>query len=425
MSERFKQSTVKGGVSDVILVYDLQEKNLVVPLCDYAVYLQRYRGNSRLTLEQEIGHLRVFWSFLKSRNITFDKVDDKLLEEFRELAKSRAMQNPAHRGSVQAAERTVNAKLMRIYNWLVWLRDTGAGPSWLIGRVDCLVTSTLVSGERDRGRSISDSRDRFPLLFNVADRSSKHRLPRVLPTEDTLTSAHRIFFDQARDLHTAHRNCLLLDIASVTGFRRGSINSLTVDQFTGTDYVETRNGTVVIRPKKQKFGYGDTFEIPTFLHEQVKRFIIEHRNPFVESKCVKQSIHRGAVFLSNKTGAPLTDRSQTAIVSPVMRKLGLKKGSVLHVWRSKFAVEEVEKEYVDRKELELDTSPQSIQLAVSTALGHRHPESIRPYISAFEASKVSARRAKEREAMRNEKERMSQLERENRVLRAKLGVGDT
>ncbi|MFN4350943.1 MAG: hypothetical protein ACK4F6_09050 [Hylemonella sp.] len=215
----------------------------------------------------------------------------------------------------------------------------------------------------------------------------------------------------------------MLDIASVTGFRRGSINSLTVDQFTGADYVETRNGTVVIRPKKQKFGYGDTFEIPTFLHEQVKRFIVEHRDPFVERKSVRQTTHGGAVFLSNKTGAPLTDRSQTAIVSPVMRKLGLKKGSVLHVWRSKFAVEEVEKEYMDRKELGLDTSPQSIQLAVSTALGHRHPESIRPYISAFEASKVSSRRAKQQEVLRKDMDRLIQLEEENRALRKELNRG--
>lgn len=423
MSERFKQTTVKDGKGDGILVYDLREKSLVTPLCDYAAYLQRYRGNKRLTLEQEIGHLRVFWSFLRSRKLTLDEIDDKLLEEFRDVAKFRAMQSPAHRGSENAAKKTVNAKLMRIYHWLVWLRDTRAVPSWVIGRIDCRVKSTLASGENYGDRSKSDSRDRFPLLFDVPDQNSKHRLPRVLPTDDTLTSAHRIFFEQAHDLHTAHRNCLLLDIASVTGFRRGSINSLTVDQFTGADYAETCNGTVVIRPKKQKFGYGDTFEIPTFLHEQVKRFIVEYRDPFVERKSVRQSTHGGAVFLSNKTGAPLTDRSQTAIVSPVMRKLGLKKGSVLHVWRSKFAVEEVEHEYMDRKKLGLDTSPLSIQLAVSTALGQKHPESIRPYISAFEASKVSSRRAKEREALRREKERLIQLEEENRALRTALNRG--
>lgn len=414
MSNRFKQSVVDCGSFFTVLTYDLQKEAFVEPLCEYAKHLSIDECLARLTVVQEMGHLRVFWAYLVARASSIDAIDDRLLRRFRARTRLNVFKSPSHRGTRSRAEETVNAKLIRIYRWLAWLRDTSRCRSTLIGRPGCAVESLL--GEP----GTHSARDDYPLLYKTSTRNSKHSMPRDVPTEETLDEVNARFFERASTPFLAHRNSLIVDIASCAGLRRGSINSLKTSQFVGDEFVRTDRDTVLIRPERQKFSYGNVFEIPQLLHARVAKFIGEQRDQFLKSRGISAAVHEGAVFVSHRNGRPLTDGALTSLVSKAMRAAGAKKGSALHVWRAKFTVEEVENEYEERKALGIDTSADTIERAVAAKLGHKNPTSIRPYTSAHAAAKLAhgrAMRARERQA---ERSRLQDLLAENERLKALL-----
>lgn len=413
MKDRFKSSLITIGSSFSWLLYDTKSKFLVESLCDYADDMVLKAQLSPLTVNQEMGYLRVFYAFVVSRRKTVDDCSDDLLREFRAYALSAAKSGRAHRGSEEAAKRTTNAKLVRTYDWLRWLQDTDRVKSDLIGPHRCRVTSGLErSSVLHARRDSSQLVETYPLLFKLKSGKSKHGLAKFIPTEDTVDEVHAHFHASATSSHVVHRNCLIASIASYTGFRRASIQSLRTTQFDASNFVHTERDSVIIQPLRQKFGYGDVFEIPDWLLNQVVDFIREHRKEFVARKGVDQKIHEHHVFLSERTGRPLKDQTFSALMSAALRSAGAGKGAAMHAWRSKFAIDVTEESYEIRSALGLDTSIATMDSVVARSLGHKSPISARAYTSAHEAAEVSRVRAQRAKERLSDKDRIERLEAE-------------
>ncbi|RYH32777.1 MAG: site-specific integrase [Alcaligenaceae bacterium] len=310
----------------------------------------------------------------------------------------------------------MNAKLIRIYYWLAWMQKTNRVRPGLIGISRCPVISALGAGEVQHGRVPTS--DKFPLLLRLKARKSKHDLPKFRPDESTLDALTEHFQGAGHSAHVAHRNCLMASIAAYTGFRRGSIQSLTVSQFEGDDYVETDRNSVLIKPKKQKFGYGDIYEIPTWLHEQIRNFISEYRSQVLIRCRAGARAHKNHVFISDRDGKPLTERAITALMSKALRALNAPKGFAIHLWRGKFAADETAEQYERRSELGLDTSILTMDSIIARTLGHKNLNSARPYTSEYEAAEVARRRALRDNERGADKKRILELEEQVRLLKA-------
>lgn len=420
MNGRFKSSLITVGSSFSWLLYDTKSKSLVEPLCDYADDMVLRAQLSLLTVSQEMGYLRVFYAFVISNRKTIEEVSDTILGDFRAYALSSAKRGRAHRGSEEAAKRTTNAKLVRIYDWLRWLQDTNRVKSGYIGPQLCRITSGLERSTVLHARqATSQLIERYPLLFRLKSGRSKHRIPKFIPTEDTVDAVFAHFHANASSSHVAHRNCLITSIASYTGFRRASIQSLRATQFDASNIKYTERDSVIIQPLRQKFGYGDVFEIPGWLLNQILDFIRNHRNEVVVRTGSDKKVHEDYLFLSDRTGRPLQDQTFTAVMSRALRSTGADKGAAMHAWRSKFAIEVTEENYEIRSAIGLDTSIETMDSVVARSLGHKSPLSARAYTSTYEAAAVSRVRAKRAKERLLDKERIVQLEAE--VARLKGG----
>lgn len=425
MKTALQISTVKlGPKAFSVLVYDIGSGCVVNEITDYSDRLIDKLKLKELTVSKEVNHLIIFWTYMDSQGKTYRDASDQWLKDFGKYCKAQAIKSPSHRGNSNSAERTANEKLARVYDWLLWLREMEKLPPNTIGSLECAVgtvleKSSVAPGRKQDRRGISAG-DAYPAQFKLQAPGVRYRLPKFIPTEETVDAIHAFFFENCSTAHLAYRNALIVDIASETGFRRASINSLRIDQFVGRAYVETEDGMVAVVPAVQKLGYSNTLLIPKMLHEQVREFIQTHRSEFIEAIGIPERIHQNKVFISARTGRPLDDRSISQLVSDAMRAIGAPKGAALHAYRAKFANEEVEAEYQDRKDLKLNPSSDDVRKAVALRLGQRNPESLSAYTAHYESVQLMKRRNAKRGEALKDKSRIAELEDENARLRSAL-----
>lgn len=428
MSDRFKLSIVEMGSAYAALVYDLEEKKIVNELTDYADELINHLRLKRLSVQQEIGYLRVFWSFLASTDMNIEAVSDEAIKAFRAYALKKALASRSHReGRPDASSATVNAKLVRIYDWLMWLQEMGRFPANTIGYRNAAVRSALRGSSLSRearGNKELRALDKYPLLLTDRTRNTKHHIQAFIPSEDTVDALHAHFMNGGQSSHLRHRNALIVDVAAYTGFRRNSIQSLHVNQFIGSEFTATDRDTVIIRPSRQKFDYGDTFEIPALLHHHICNFVQTYRRELIQAKGVDQRVSEGAVFISERTCEPLDDRSITSLVSKALRACGAPKGAAVHSFRRKFLVEAMADEYADRRQLGLDTSEDAVTQSVARKAGQKNPKSLRPYVAGDAASLLVRNKAERLRKEQTLQQENARLRDEIQHLRSKLREAD-
>jgi integrase len=397
------------------LVYDLQTHQLIAEISDYAHVMLADRFYSRFTVEQGLNHLVEFWQHLLETQIRLHRVSDAVIENFRDENYAKVKASPAHRGSKNHAKATVNLKLSRIYDWLIWLQQTRRVPVGTVGHsglVSALMEAQSTRPTR-RGKWRRSER-KYPLLFKLSGGDSKPGAATVI-TNEHVASLLSLFIER-HEPYVARRNILFIDIAETTGFRRGSICSLTVGQFEFAA-IERAKEEFLVRPDRQKFDYINTFGIPLDLAYRIRQFIDEHWLPWVKEKKIGKAVHNGRLFLSAKTGVPITDRAMTQIVSAGFRELGLDKGIGPHRLRAKFTSEQADNELAERKELGLDTSNMSIAADMAMKLGHNDPAQYYRYASSSQARQ--ARIAREGKAAE-----LKALRQENKELKEKLAKRD-
>lgn len=367
------------------LVYDLEQDCVLRELTDYATYQVDERGNTSLTVGQGLHHLVEFWTFLQNEGTRLRSVSNATIRKFKAENFKKVKKSKAHRGGDDQAKNTVNLKLERIYQWIVWLQETGRVPVGTIGRrglVVAIIESKVVR-KRSGGRWVAGGEKKYPLLFKVGKRNAKHNAAGSVVTDNDVSDLMAYFSDRF-DPFVAQRNSLFADIADSAGFRRGSICSLRIDQFDISE-IEAAKGEYLVRPPKQKLSYTKTFGIELALAYRICEFIENYWKPWVKEHRVLKSVHENALFLSEKTGKPILQRSMTQVISRAFRSLGFDKGIGPHILRGKFASTFVDEELAERRELGLDTSNRSIAAAAAMKLGHDDPDQFYAYASSSQA----------------------------------------
>lgn len=404
------------------LVYDLSEGVLIREISDYAQVLLYSRHSSPLTVEQGMNHLVEFWKFLSENTIRLNAVSDRVIEKFRDSNLKKVQAAPAHRGILNHAKATVNLKLYRIYDWLVWLQSSNrlpVGTVGLRGLVTAIQEAPYVGSARKPVKRRSVER-RFPLLFRVPNANAKHNAPATVVTDSHMTELVELLM-RGPDPFLAQRNVLFADTAETAGFRRGSVCSLDVRQF-DREQIAKSEGEFLVRPHRQKFNKSNTFGISLTLAYRILDFIEQYWEPWVKRHKVPASIHRHRLFLSARGGRPITERAMTQIISAAFRELGFEKGIGPHTLRGKFTSETADDELAERLELGLDTSNRSIAAAIAPKLGHSDPDQFYRYASASQSKRARIEREgriTELKALRLEN---GELKGENERLRTALAA---
>jgi integrase len=350
---------------------------LILELIDYSIYLSRQCALSNLTVEVTIYNVVRLMSFCRENTLSLVDIDDVKIREFRDSEFVRLRDRICQRGSDKIQKRTVNSRLKSIYNFMFWYQEYRLGSKDLIGPSGCNIRSTINStaGKSDRNRT---PKLLYPLLFPLSGAKSKHRP--VKAATGTVKEGMISHFNSLTDDYLASRNTLILDIADTLGMRRASINSLTCTQFFAALENEEALVDLVVVPSSQKFSYQFSYTFPFQLVSSVLQYIEGPRKALLGRLKVPTSVSQDRLFLSSKTGKPLTDRAITGFIASAMRLSGMPKGSI-HVFRHKFINDEVEREIMRRIELKLDTSIESIAAAVAIKVGHANPNSLYTYIS--------------------------------------------
>ncbi len=349
----------------------------LMDVIDYAIYLARQRAQSDLTVETAVYNIVVFMSFCSRLGVEPVNIDDVQLRKFRDFELVRLREGVGRKGSDKVQARTVNSRLKTVYHFLLWFQSSRIGCKGLIGPSACRIRSSLTE-KYIEGYRKGNLKLLYPLLFPLTGSSSKHR-PVKAATESIKRSVIR-YFSSIGDDYIASRNILIIDIADSMGMRRASINSLTCAQFMTALAEEEALADLVIVPSSQKFGYQWSYTFPFQLVSEVLQYIEGPRKALLEKLNVSSAASEDKLFLSSKTGKPLTNRAITNLIASPMRSAGMAKGSI-HSFRHKFVNEEVEREILRRIKLGLDTSIESIAAAVALKVGHANPGSLHSYIS--------------------------------------------
>lgn len=396
MSVGIKISWIRNDGLSYAVARDGNSKHIFLEISDYSIYLSKVRRFSSVTVESEMYHVSTLLQFLFGIGKSVSELDDIILREFRdsELKRLTGFNN----GSVidRVHTRTVNARLRRVYRFLIWYQDFNPGVTGLIGShgaVTCYY-SPDASYKNHRNKYL------YPLLLVSSGSSSRHRL-NFVATEEHLRKL-RLHFSKNADIFVRHRNLLLIEVANVVGLRRGSVNSLTCSLI--LDSITESQGLDDARlvPSRQKFGYQNEFDFPFTLVSNFIHFINGPLRDFKKRLGVSDKVTQDRIFLSAKTGRPLTDRAITDIFSHALREIGVSSGSI-HGLRRKFANDQIDKEINYRIETGLDTSVTSVCAAVSLRLGHASPESLHPYVSA---------RLQRRRTVESREQKIARLEKE-------------
>lgn len=369
----------------MLLAYDLFHKSIISDLTDYSYEMSRSQ-HKPATVVQECTYIKEFIEYLLNADLVINEVDDNVLESFRNEQLKKVLNSRSHRGHESAAKTTVNGKLSRVYHWLYWLQDVERISSGRIGPKGHVRSDFTISGKRSHtGQvfSVWDSSIKIicPIAYVVPNRKSKHRAQKDIPSECTVDDLHEKFFECSENLFIAHRNSLFIDIASTVGLRRGSICSLLTTQFEADD-IDKASDKFWVLPSNQKYSYVNSFGFPLYLAREIQRYIETTRADLIRDKNVSLEIHQNRLFISAKDGAPLRERSMTAIVSTAMRELGFKKGTAIHSFRFKALRHAKIQELLRRKEMGLATDSRTLDSAIALEFGHSNVTSQLAYAAS-------------------------------------------
>ncbi|MGJ7503684.1 tyrosine-type recombinase/integrase [Variovorax sp. ZT5P49] len=407
-------SAVDVGGRSTVLVYDLSRGQVIRELTDYAIHMADQEQLTGLTISKRIGQLVQFWRYLSIEGVSSQEVADRHLIAFRDRELESVLKKGSALGSLAPARRTVNDKLVAVLSWLAWQHKRG------------MITAPKVTSLIERGRvpqrakyrgshAAATLKSKSNVLFRSVGSASKHKTSFVA-SQETFDAVQRYFFESTSNAYVAHRNALIVEIANSVGFRRASINSLTVDQFDRLMLESTRDPVVLIRPRSQKFGYETDFPFPVWLGLRICDFCDQYR----PLSCGKAKITCSEIFLSARNGKPMTDRAISQIVSRAMRNAGAPRRSSLHTFRAKFANDLINQELEIRQARGMDTSSASIAAAVALRMGHRNSDSLYAYVSAAQSLSALTPRSKEAELIESLQDKLDSEREKVEFLRRQL-----
>lgn len=384
------------------------ELKIIEPFFDFAIQCAKkkisghsLKGRYNSAIEP-IGYvLKGLAIFLKLEGKTWDQMDDGLLEKYRDDELERILRHPAHRNEM-SAHRTANKKLRTIYAFYTWAEVDAALTTGLIGWTSGAIRSTLPLTKQFGGKINTNESERHPLCFkNVGEKSVAADGQYWATAQDLEDIADH--FRATQTAEAASRNELIMRLVAWVGWRRGSVNSLTVSQFSQEKIkLSIRNDRPFLEvvPELQKLQREMAFGVPYSLALKVSRYIEDERAKVLAR--LGQSVDAGApqhVFLSLTTGKPLDDKSLSEIFGTAFHAIGAPKGAGIHSVRRKFAEEAADAETQRRIKEGLSTAQEDITMAIAAKLGQTSALSQNAYRRVTNRPKLDSIEVRQRDEL--------------------------
>ena len=320
-----------------------------------------------------------FANFLLRERAKLYRVDDDILRRYRDDAYQAVIANPKSRGNSHQAHVTVNVKLRRVYDFIYSCQKRRLLPKKILGWQDCQIQSSLPESETRGGDSDRSDRRKYPLCYQGVGEESRLHDGQHWATVEEIGEIEDFFWKQD-SAFAAERNVLMLRLAEIEGWRIESVNSLLLGQFSDEACKRyAKNDCFAVGPPRQKLGRQHTFDMPWELAEHIRTYIGGSRKELLKSLGVTEDIAHERVFVSVRTGAPLTDRSCTEIFSTAFKAVGAPKGAGAHALRRYKSQLTAEEEIRFRLENKLSVAKEDVEKVVMETLGHGSREAQRAY----------------------------------------------
>jgi len=369
--------------------------------------------------------LKAFAEFCSYKNIAWKEVHDPQLDDFREWELDRVLSSKNSKNTL-SAKRTVNGKLQVVYNFICWAQEDAYLIENHIGMdLDAPVRSVLpqhIKGESVPTRNQRHKSFLYPKCFTRVGRGNTIEYT----ASDYDIENLRKFFRESSDF-VYDRNLLLMDIGQHVGFRQGSMNSFTVDQFSEETFNkhDPKLGYILIQPHHQKLGYELQFKIPWALAKRIQRYIQLNRAELMKGKGIDESVALNRVFLRESNGVPLADYGVTDIFRKAFKIIGCQKGSGAHSLRRKYATDKIRLQIEIRKENKLSTDPESVCYPVSKDMGHGNKMSLQYYTDAGNSLLKDSVQITQQNRILELESKMADKDREIAILRKKTSKNDS
>ena len=264
-------------------------------------------------------------------------------------------------------KQTVNGILRIIYKFYEWAQEDACLVNGVIGWTDCQIRSALII-KRTGSKDIFKKDDLlYPACYAGVGGKSHFGGAKYWATNEDIFRLEEYFWANYTP-EVAERNILILKIVDYMGWRPGSVNSLTLEMFNAIA-VESRKRQDIyhITPLKQKFERDYSFEMPFTVLDMICRYINGARARMLNGRNER---HLGMLFVSETTGAPLTDKALTDIFTKPFQDIGAPKDSGLRSIRRKFCEHMFQAEIEFRKSEGLSLAYEDVAFAISQKMGH-------------------------------------------------------
>lgn len=368
------------------------------PFLDYMAHCRKTL--SEKTIETLAYNLASWLNYLIINNINYLDASDAALIRYRD-----SLYMNHSKGGI-SEKRNINSKLISIYKFYNFIHQNSREIFNLIGPLECNITSNITANVKAKFS------DLYPCCFPSVGRRSKHTVKHT-PTDNDQADFYAYSLS-AHAPYVAKRNCLIVDIVKNVALRKGSVASLTVDQFPPLSDEQLGESFLSITPAVQKLGYSKAFDFPIELYLRIVAHIQIDRKPVIE----RTGSGSNCLLLNYKTGTPLLTIS--SIFSRESKSLGWPGNSGLHSWRRKSAQDYLEQELESRLRLGLDTSYDALALSLAEFLGHEDIESQRSYVERVMRRFIKSKSKKYLEEISELKLEIQRLKTEIRILAGTL-----
>ncbi|WP_322062964.1 hypothetical protein [Paraburkholderia sp. J63] len=356
--------------------------DVLEPFLDYILRVARDRydanvkeGAFRSTM-QNVGYaLLALARYLASERLIWQELTDDSLVGFRDWVKDEARRKASSRNE-ESAKRTANARLRVIYEFVTWAQEDALLIQSVVGNSAASPIRSSLPRLRNVGhKNLRGDKQRYPKLFQDVGASSRTSDRQYWATDEDFEEIRQQFWS-THGPDTATRNDLFLRLFEGLGWRRASVNSLTIDQFSDSiidEAVSSGETHISIVPPEQKSGYQRAFPVPINLALTVQRYIKEERGELLQKHGLRDGnseIHQRRLFLSMNTALPLTHSAVSEIFRAAFRAIGGEIGANTHSFRRKFAEATWAEEIEFRQREGLSLAYEDVAMAVADALGH-------------------------------------------------------
>ncbi len=357
------------------------QRRFVEPVCDYLRHLVLVGKVAVSSVTTYAEYFMDFWKFLDTNGIDYRSVCDSELIRWQNIQENRGV-----------GSQTIAARCDAVVRFYIWAELNGQVqqviriPGWNDTEKFTSQISVVLRKSHPRRRAYAGAEV-------VAVVRPKVRRPAFLPIPNSADISNLYMATgNAKKIGVVNRNVLLIDWYVQVGVRRMEWSSLTVKQIPQWDDVyalRERRHAYELRLTKTKGGRARYVGVLPDLLERTREYIEGPRAEIISRfRRKKKAAYNepDEVFLSDKTGLPLSLRSISNLLSNLFEEANVPGHG--HRLRAAYLNNLVEAE-VEAEELRVAMHPEAKLLVdyelvlhkVGERAGHYQIESLRPYIT--------------------------------------------